>query len=350
VKLVVPRFEFLIMTALVLLFLVAPGESDAAVTLAMRQAAIQVLGSATAIVIRETPAGLSDAAAIGQRDALHAVVVVRLAWISRTHPRAELRLNLAGTTTWVSRDIGFEAKDAPAERGRALGYSVAAVVAGVTPPRATSIEVVQTGSVAVSAAAPGPTADSPSIREAMTTSAAVAPGTDGQTSTARYFFLDAAGAVSTGFGGNAYGRGGHARIGWSPTRRLRVMLGAGARVGTIDVAHASATNLDITAGAAFDLFSFWRVTVACRGDALLLLQSLSHFSDDDITPVHHARWLPGFRPQVEVSIWPSRIAAIIVGGGWEVTAGHTDVYVRGAKVAVIPSSRMIGELGLRVRF
>jgi hypothetical protein len=327
------------MTALVLLFLVAPGESDAAVTLAMRQATIQVLGSATAIVIRETPAGLSDAAAIGQRDALHAVVVVRLAWISRTHPRAELRLNLTGTTTWISRDIGFEAKDAPAERGRALGYSVAAVVAGLAPPRATSIEVVQTGSVAVPAAVPG-----------MTTSAAVAPWTDAQTSTARYFFLDAAGVVSTGFGGDAYGRGGHARVGWSPTRRLRLMLGAGARVGTIDVAHASATNLDITAGAAFDLFSFWRVTVAGRGDALLLLQSLSHFSDDDITPVHHARWLPGFRAQVEVSIWLSRIAAIIVGGGGEVTAGHTDVYVRGAKVAVIPSSRLIGELGLRVRF
>jgi hypothetical protein len=330
------------MTAVVLLFLVAPGESDVAVTLAMRQAAIQVLGAATAVVIREAPPGLSDAAAIEQREALHAVVVVRMTWISRKQPRAELRVNLAGRKAWLSRDIGFEDQDAPAERGRALGYSIAAVVAGATPPRATSIEVVQT--------APPKAAEPLTVPEAIHPSDATAAGTEARASAPRYFFLDATGALSTGFGGNAYGRGGQARIGWSTTPRLRLMIGAGLRVATIDVAHASANHVDVTAGAAFDLFSFWRIAIAGRGDLLLVRQALSHFSDDDIVAVHHARWLPGFRSQIEVSIRPSRIAAIIVGGGWELTAGHTDVYVRGAKVAVVPSSRIIGELGIRVNF
>ena len=90
------------MTALVLLFLVSPGESDASVTLAMRQAAIQVLGSATAIVIRESTDELSDDAAILQGQSLHAVVVVRLDWMSPAHLHARLRVHLNATSGWTS--------------------------------------------------------------------------------------------------------------------------------------------------------------------------------------------------------------------------------------------------------
>jgi hypothetical protein len=319
------------MTALVLLFLVSPGESDAAVTLAMRQAAIQVLGAATAIVIRESPDELSDAAAILQGEALHAVVVVRLNWVSPAHVRARLRVHLDASSGWTNREVGFEVKDAPAERGRALGYSVAAVVAGGAAP----------GSAQNGAPSSRPAATELRMERTVTPVA-----TGPRTLPERVLFLDAAGATSSGLGGS----GGQARFGWSMTRRLRFMLGGGARVGTVGVAQASSSHIYLTAGTAFDVVSFWRVAVAARGEALLVRQGLSHFSNDDVTPVKRARWLPGFRPQLELSVWPSQLAAVIASGGWELNAGATDVYVRTVKVAVIPASRLVAELGLRVHF
>jgi hypothetical protein len=323
-------------TALVLLFLVAPGDSDAPVTLAMRHAAIQVLGPATAIVIREAPATLSDGAAVAQGDALHAVVIVRLAWTSTTYLRAQVRLHLAAHAGWTTRDVAFDPRDAPAERGRALGYSVAAVVAGDTPLPAASIdETPRTTAVLATGRAPEPR----SVEVGLVT--LTAPARD---PLQRFLFLDAAGTVSSGLGGN----GGQVRLGLSFKRRLRLMLGSGARVGTVTVAQASSTNLYLTAGAAVDLLRFWRIALACRAEALMVRESLSHFSN--VTAVKRARWLPGVRPQLEVSFWPTRLAAIIASAGGELTAGYTDVYVHGAKVAMIPASRLIAEVGLRVRF
>ena len=336
------------MTALVLLFLVTPGESDAPVTLAMRQAAIQVLGSATAVVIREAPEGLSDDGAIQQGDALHAIVVVRLSWLSQGYLRAQLRLHLAATSGWISREVGFEPQDAPPERGRALGYSVAAVVAGdaasrdrsfgSTPPR------YRTASFLATPGQRPADGDATGAGDADALDATALP--DGRSPRGRFFFLDAVGATSTGSGGT----GGQARLGWSMASRFSVMLGGGGRVGTLSNAHASASHLYLTLGAGFQLISFWRIAFAGRGEAVLVRQSLSHFSDDDAVPVRLGRWLPGFRPQMEMSIRPSRLAALIVSGGWELTAGATDVYVRGAKVATIPASRLVAEVGLRVQF
>jgi hypothetical protein len=332
------------MTALVLLFLVSPGDGDAAVTQAMRQAAIQVLGSATAIVIREAPDDLADVAAIERGNTLHAAVVVRVSWTSRAYLHARLRVHLAGTSEWTNRDVGFESRDAPAERGRALGYSVAAVVAGDTTPGGSP-----TGWAlgATTPASPVPAAPPLPIGGDVTTSDAAGGVTQGRpTSPGFSFFLDAAAVASSGLGGS----GGQARLGWSMTRRLVFVLGGGARIGTVGVAQANSSHLYATGGAAFDVISFWRIAVSGRGEALLMRQSLSHFSADDVTPVKRTRWLPGFRPQLEVSLWPSRRAAIVASAGWELTAGSTDVYVRSVKVSVIPATRRIGEIGLRVHF
>jgi hypothetical protein len=95
-----------------------------------------------------------------------------------------------------------------------------------------------------------------------------------------------------------------------------------------------------------------RFSLALRVEALLALQVASRFVTQGDSTARESRWIPGGTGAMEAAAWLSPSVAVVLAGGLEVVAGHTDVFVGNGDmlVAVIPSSRLIGEAGLRVRF
>jgi hypothetical protein len=117
----------------------------------------------------------------------------------------------------------------------------------------------------------------------------------------------------------------------------------------VGAAQATATTLALTAGGAATVHVGRRVGLALRAGAMLELLMASHF-DEQEGPSRLSRWLPGGVAAVEAAVWLSPAVAWVASGGVEVTAGRTDVFVDGVKLATIPEARATGELGLRIRF
>ncbi len=123
-----------------------------------------------------------------------------------------------------------------------------------------------------------------------------------------------------------------------------------------EVGGAQAAAVDLAAGAGVVLFLIppaeqRRTALALRADALLLYESLSHLSSDDVEPVRGARLLPGARALVEGQLAEiSPTLSLVLGAGPEVAFGRTDIFVHQEEVAELPPLRLVVEGGLVARF
>jgi hypothetical protein len=164
--------------------------------------------------------------------------------------------------------------------------------------------------------------------------------------------LEAFGSGALAVGGEGAGVGGGLGARLVPSERWGLHLGARARFGSIARAQSSSLELGAAAGAFVSLLSgaAHAPDLDLRLDALLLWESLTHFSADDPTPVRQARFLPGAATALELA-WPRGApTAFHLAAGIEVAAGRTDVVVHRVKVTDLSPWRAVAELGFRTRF
>lgn len=299
---------------------VSPADASRPETLALVRAAEESTRPRT-IELRVT-----SAADVGE--AARPVFVVR--WSDDTR-RAHLRVHVAPKSPWVERDLGFDERDAPEERGRAVGLAVAAMLpdADDAPPALPPVvprEEVRP--VAPPAPAPAP-----------------APAS-------RHFDLALRGHAAFGVGGEGGGVGGrlegHVLVGPS----LGIFGAFGARVGDATYAEGRASHLVATAGLSFRAPLGRRVELGGSLGAGLVRDEVRHFSadGDDPQPVSESRVLPAGSLGARGSYFISETAALEVGLGADVAFGTTDVVVEGTVRGTLVPVRLSVEPGVRVRF
>jgi hypothetical protein len=322
-------------TVIALVILVFVDAHDAATPLpgALARAAEQALGPSASVSIQTLTQDVPAAALIDAGRAESATAVARITWADER--RIEARLEVVATDGTAPRNatIAFNASDPLAERGRAIGLVLAALLAPENQAR------LERAKRAPAEAAPAATV--------VTVPPPPAP------QPARRFALDAAAQGGFAVGGAGSGAGGAVGLRWQPGSRLGLRVGVHARFGEVGVAQAAAMNL--AAGAGLVLFLVpssdeRRIAVALRADALWLYESLSHLSSDDIEPVRGSRLLPGARALLEGQLALSPTLSLVVAGGPEVAFGRTDIFVRQEKVAELPPLRLAVEGGLVARF
>ncbi len=309
-----------------LLILVFVDAHDAATPLpgALARAAEEALGAGASVSIRtlDRPSPVAGLADAGRAE--HAAAVARIIWTDER--RTEARLEVVGADGGPTRasTIAFADSDPLAERGRALGLVLAALVA---PEKLARLE---REAAAREVAAPAPTVVAP-------------PPPPPPPPPRRRFALDAAAEGGFAVAGAGSGFGGALGLRWYAGRRLGLRAGVQARFGK--VASAQATALDLAAAAGLMLSVIpssdeRRFGLTVRADALLLYQSLSHLSEDDVAPVDSGRVLPGAAALLEGQWAVSPTLALFLGGGAEVAFGRTDVIVhlpQGGRAGAFPA-------------
>jgi hypothetical protein len=153
--------------------------------------------------------------------------------------------------------------------------------------------------------------------------------------------------------GEAGGLGGGGAVAWFPVPAVALRLGGGGRSSTLDVAQSSGLTVFASAGAALRP---WRATnaqpfeLSVRVDYVLSHLSLTHFDNDEPSPITRARWLSGAAATVEAGWLFAATVEAVAGVGLQNDFGATEVDDKGAQVATIPSLRLVGEGGVRVGF
>jgi hypothetical protein len=344
-----------------LLVFLAVADADREPALAMVEAAAQALGTEVRILVERFDAAPPTLAALasvaGQRQAIAAA---RVLWSDPDGSRVTVDVYSPRRDLTTHRSLSFQTQDRPSERGRAIGLVLAALVVapdvpGPAPPR--------TDSAAPSGPAPAPTAadqdaggtpgQDASVRllkqAAGSTSAATASAGDGR------WALEALAGAGIAVGGAGSGLGG----GFGARRLLGVAwglrLGAHARSGSVPAAQASSLTAGIAAGVFRSLRRSGAVSpptfdVGLRGDFILNYHALTHFSDDDPSPVRHGRFLPAAAALLEFEWRISTTTALHLGTGLEIAFGTMHVVVRGVEVAELTPFRVMAEAGVRARF
>ena len=324
------------------MILVASGSSSEPATKAMVRAVHEAVGRDAEILVHEAAAlepGATrnavddDAVALGRT--LGASAVVELLWKDVEHRRATLHVRIQSSPRWADRDIGFDALDVEAERGRMLGFALASMMPEEIRSPAPPLPVP---------APPLPPPPPPEERPVPP------PGEPIRWHGA----VDA--ACNGSLGGDATGLGGSISGSWDFAPTLSLRVGAAARVGQVEAAGATSLIVYGAIGLA------WRVVpattrrslgVGVRLDLLGIRDEVSRPSTDGGT-THSSLLLPGADLALEASWLFARTGksalSIFASAGGEAAFGATPVFVHGERVATIPPARGVGELGARVHF
>jgi hypothetical protein len=316
------------MNALVVLILVASGETSHPTTLGAVGAAREVLGPDHEIAVREMPNVPNDERALSVGSSLRAAAIVELSWDLPAHRQARIRFHLDRRPGFNDRLIVFDETDDVGERGRTIGYAIASMMTG---PTESDRRPVPRPPSPMATPRPPDATPRPRTRGAIDVTAAGAMGLDGH---------------AGGWGGTLSGR-------WYVAAPLALRVGASARAGTVTPAQSTSLLLHAAAGLAWAPFPSGRgspVEVGFRLDALLLREQMTHFSSDDPEPVTAMRWLPGADAGAEVSWLFSANAGFLGAFGAEFAFGRTDVTLHQEKVTSIPPVRLVIQMGIRVTF
>jgi hypothetical protein len=317
---------------LALVILVFVDAHDAATPLpgALARAAEEALGSDASVSIRNLANNLPPAALVDAGRAEHATAVARVTWTDERRLEARLDVVAVGGGPARNSTITFDASDPLAERGRAIGLVLAALLA---PEKQAHLER-EKDARAVAAAA-----------EVARTPPPAPP--------ARRLALDAGAEGGFAIGGGGTGAGGAIGLRWQHGSRFGLRIGVRGRFGEVRNAEATVTDLAAAAG----LIAFMvppaderRFALALRADVLLLYELLSHLSPDDVEAVRRGHLLPGASVLVEGQLAISPTVAVLLAAGPEVAFGRTDVFVHQEKVADVAPFRLVVEGGLVARF
>jgi hypothetical protein len=321
------------LTPVIVAIVVAAGDGQGQVTQAMREAAIEALGSGARVRLRELPVISDEGARIIERE-LGAQVVALVSWRDSEHLQAQLRVHMPSRDLWTDRSMEFTSTDSPLERGRTLGFAIAAMLPEEVLPREEGAE--------------GGSPETPAPPDRSTASGPRAAAS-----------LKAIGSL--GVGGPASAAGAGVDVDLFVVRRLSLGAGGGVRNGAASPVPGSHFSMYFAAG-----FAWWALlpapgadrgpSLGLRADARALYESVV-VTGGGLTG-RSGRWLPAADLAVELAWSLGHSLAVVAATGAEVAFGVTDIYVEqqvnGASSqelkGVIPILRAIGELGIRVQF
>jgi len=301
---------------LALVVVVATGGASDPVNAATLHAAELALGTAATVELAEVPTP-ADAELLEVSNQKHAAVAL-VRWDSPS--TAVVHFHGWGSPRWVDRTVVFERDDAPGERGRALGFTLASMM-----PQAAPVSVTPGSEVA-----PAP----------------VAP--------ARRWLGAIDASASGAFVPEQYGTGLGAQLGFSLMwRRVGLRLGWSIRAGDVPPAQATAIYVSGALGVAATFIEprpHQRFGFGGRLDLLLLYQSLTHLSADDVTPAHADRWLGGADAVLVGTFDLTAGAAFMLSSGVESAFGTTQVLIGQTPVAQVFPVRIVADVGVLARF
>jgi hypothetical protein len=303
--------------AAIVLVLVASDELRDPATAALTRTAEEALEGRAVVVVREAERReISDTDATSLGTAIHADAVAVITWSLPDRRRAYVHLYDAHDSKWVDRSIAFAAEDPAVERGRLLGFEVAAmaprhVEQPVPPPPPPPIE-----------RPPEPTPP-PRLPRAMLEGVGIAAGG-----------VDGPGG---GVGAEIAGRLAFGDLG--------ARVGAGIRTLAIDDPHADGATIRLGVGLTLRVFERRSVSIGARADLLALRMALSrdNGSSDRV-------WSFGVDGLGEVAWAFAPPVSGVLALGAEVAPGRTRVYIDGNEATTLAVVRIVGEAGLRVSF
>jgi hypothetical protein len=323
--------------AIVLIVFVSASDARDPSTTAMASAARVALGAGATVTVREVQRTPTDDEAIDAGRAQHADAVAEIVWDDAQHLHARVHFHVEGSARWIDRELGFVAADAPAERGRTVGFTIAsmlpehAATEEPTPPPAPS---------ATTLALPAPSTPSAEAPRSL------------EPPRASRGAVEAAALGSVGVGGYGGGLGASLGVRWNLPASFALRLGVGARGGEVPPAQATSLVVFGAVGLAWSVPSRFVApfAIGVRTDLLLSRLQLSHLDEDDPSPVRQWRWVGGADALAEWTWFFSQSAGIFAAFGAEAAFGTTSVVVAGNQVAVVPLVRGVSELGVRARF
>jgi len=290
----------------IVVILVAASDAQDPSTAALTRAAREALGPGAVVVVQEVESipKPADAAAMGAK--LHADAVASVTWTLAERRRAHVRVVVTSDGHALDRDLDFAPGDEDAERGRAIGLAIVAMVPDA-PPTEPSVAPPPEA-----AAKPPDTAPVVRPRDPLF-------GLD-------LFAITASGPL--GVGGGVAGR-----LLPFPSPRLGASLRAGS------LGDATLRTIDLTLGVAPQLFE----GVGARLELGVTQQSVTLEGEERSRIIGHARVLG------EGVWWTMRAFGVGVAAGLEVAFGETRVLVGEAPIGSIPRARFVFELSLRAR-
>jgi len=343
-----------VVIALVILVFLEAADAGTPLPEALARAAEQALGPGAKVVVRVAPGSVPDRDLIEAGKAEAATAVARLTWIDARRAHANLEVHfLGGGERRVAETLTFEATDPLAERGRAIGLVLAALLA---PDRGRPGDEARAHSppeIPIRAERPDPEVANPRAAAAALAATSMPATPSPSPLVTPHWFLDAAVEGGIAVGGAGSGLGGALGLGRRLTQRLDWRIGARARFGDVGPALSSVMSMGLSGGLGFTMrraAERERLELDLRLDALLLYEALSHFSVDDAEPVRRGRILPGASLVVGARYVLGPGAAVFLGAGPELAFGRTDVVVHLQKVAELAPLRVSVQGGLRMTF
>ena len=329
------------LAAVRVLVVVLSGASGEAGTRPIEDALHAALAKDATIVVRSATAPVSDealkATALVEKASLLGVVT----WDEKQR-RASVRFVKPSEGPWTERDVRFQVADAPAERGRTVGFTLASMMpdeafAPEPPPPTVAAKPVDSAPTVVFAP--------PIVIDRVVPEKKAPPRANPLS-----VDLNTLGALSSdGYGG---GVGGALALRVPLSGAFGMRFGGSARFGEVAVASVTSRVFVASAGVAWQpwLDDDRRWALGARLDALVIVHRVSHLSEDDVDPNVQSRALPGIDAAVEGAYRFTDRTAVVGALGAEVALGTTDLYVHDRRVAALTPLRGLAEVGLRISF
>jgi hypothetical protein len=302
----------------VLLIFIATSDAGTPTSEALLRALNEALGSGSRVTLQGSPSPPTDQAMAERARSGHATAAVRLVWDDPDRTRVAMRVYLAKGDEGHDQRLRFQPTDPAEERGRALGFVIASYL---LPPLARP-------------APPAIVARPPPSEPAR-------------------WALEGFGSAAVAMDGEGSGVGGGFGLRYRVGERWGVRAGMHLRTGSVPQAQASSFSGAASAGLFRVLASDagpHGLALVTRVEALLVYDSLTHFSQDDVVPVRQGRFLPAASALVELEWRLATVAALHLAAGVEQAFGKTRVYVQDVQTTDLGRLRGVAEAGFRTRF
>jgi len=316
---------------LVLLIVMSGTAHSAVVGNAVKDA----LGDRARVLVEERETAPSDDEARALATRLHADAVAELAWSEH----ASLHVFVTADDRFHDREIPFQPSDAEAERERAVGLVIGAMVREAEPAPAPVPAPPPTVAPPSPQPLPPPT---PPPREAP-------PPPPAPAESPRRVAIDIGATSALAIDGAGSGIGPALGVRYWALPILAASLTGAVRFGSVHEANATTTAIRLGAGPSLRVFG------AREADPFSVSVTLEGVAIDqrvhrEVLDEGHDRWVGGIALGAAAGWRVSPVLQPYVGVGVETLFGTTPVVVDNATVATIMPVRTFADIGVTVRF
>jgi hypothetical protein len=353
--------------SLTLIVLISAGEGSQ--ELALHDAVQTALGDNVSVNVRVT-APLPDAPNAQELVVTSGVDAIAIVdWLDVARRHAEVRLYRRGEHSWLQRTVEFGSEDSALEKGRTLGFAIAAMLpdAAQAAPKpgsesqpasdasrpAPSENVSSAASAApapIATTTPAPSPPPPAASEHPETATPGVTAEKHASGSRGTGSIDAAlsgalvpGGTGGGFGGSLGGQLDVGAGGLSPR------LDLAARAGAVAAIEGRSLTLDVAPGLAWAPLGRSSASALAWELRLAALVRYVEVSHEGALSETRSRWLPGARLSVAGLWWFTESWALVLSVGADATFGKTEIFWKEAEVASIPPLSLLLGLGVRAQ-